>query len=150
MSRLKFATEHVIWIEEQWDHIPFSDESKFNLFGCHGRSLVRHSPKERYSPQCTKNSVKFGWSLIWFLMPVQDLLSGYTVKLTQQNTKRYWRNMLYLICELQLINPLYLYKITICHTEKSLKTFLSEEDVTVMEWPTQSPDMNLLRMFGSY
>ena len=25
---------------------------------------------------------------------------------------------------------------------KSDKTFLSEEDVTVMEWPSQSPDMN--------
>ena len=29
-----------------------------------------------------------------------------------------------------------------CHTAKSVKTFLSEEDITVMEWPTQSPDMN--------
>ena len=26
-----------------------------------------------------------------------------------------------------------------CHTEKSIKTFLSDEDVTVMEWPVQSP-----------
>ena len=29
-----------------------------------------------------------------------------------------------------------------CHTAKSIKTFLSEEDVTVMEGPAQSPDMN--------
>ena len=29
-----------------------------------------------------------------------------------------------------------------CHTAKSVKTFLSEEDVTVMEWPAQRPDMN--------
>ena len=29
-----------------------------------------------------------------------------------------------------------------CHTANSVKTFLSEEDVTVMEWPGQSPDMN--------
>ena len=29
-----------------------------------------------------------------------------------------------------------------CHTSKSVKTFLSEEYVTVMEWPAQSPDMN--------
>ena len=28
------------------------------------------------------------------------------------------------------------------HTVKSIKTFLSEVDVTVMEWPAQSPDMN--------
>ena len=29
-----------------------------------------------------------------------------------------------------------------CHIAKSVKTFLSHEDVTVMEWPAQSPDMN--------
>ena len=29
-----------------------------------------------------------------------------------------------------------------CHTAKSVKTFPSEEDVTVMEWPAQSSDMN--------
>ena len=31
---------------------------------------------------------------------------------------------------------------TLSHTAKSVKIFLSEEDVTVMEWPAQSPDMN--------
>ena len=31
---------------------------------------------------------------------------------------------------------------TLCHTPKSVKTFLTEEDVTIMEWPAQSPDMN--------
>ena len=29
-----------------------------------------------------------------------------------------------------------------CHTAKSVKAFLSEEDVSVMEWPVQSPDVN--------
>ena len=29
-----------------------------------------------------------------------------------------------------------------CHTAKSFKTFLSEEDVTVMEWPAQSSYIN--------
>ena len=31
-----------------------------------------------------------------------------------------------------------------CHTAKSVKTFLSEEDVTVKEWPARSSDMNLI------
>ena len=35
----------------------------------------------------------------------------------------------------------------LCHTMKSVKTFLSEEDVTVMEWPAQSPDMNPIENF---
>ena len=29
-----------------------------------------------------------------------------------------------------------------CHTAKSVKSFLSEEDVTVMKWPAQKTDMD--------
>ena len=29
-----------------------------------------------------------------------------------------------------------------CHTAKSIKTFFTEEILTVMDWPAQSPDMN--------
>ena len=36
MGRLKFATEHVIWTDEQWDCAHFNDESKFHLFACDG------------------------------------------------------------------------------------------------------------------
>ena len=31
--RLDFATEHILWTEEQWNIVHFTDESKFNLFG---------------------------------------------------------------------------------------------------------------------
>ena len=78
MSRLKFSTEHIIWTEEEWDYIHFSDELKFNLFGYGERRFVRRSPKERYSPQCSKSSVEFGGgSVMAFCMNqvlVQDLL----------------------------------------------------------------------------
>ena len=60
MSRLKFATEHAIWTEEQRNCVHFSDELKFNLFGYDGSLFVRHGPRERYSLQGTKSSVKFG------------------------------------------------------------------------------------------
>ena len=30
----------------------------------------------------------------------------------------------------------------LCHISKSVYIFLSKEDVTVMEWPAQSPDVN--------
>ena len=29
-----------------------------------------------------------------------------------------------------------------CHTAKSIKTFFTEENLTVMDWPAKSPDMN--------
>ena len=48
------------------------------------------------------------------------------------------------------INQLAMQENALCHTLKSVKTFLSEEDVTVMEWPAQTQDMNLMKMFGRY
>ena len=124
MSWLKFTTEHIILTEEQWDFVLFSDESKFNLFGWDERRFVQHNPKECYLPWCTKSCIKFGGGSVMVFgmisVLVQELLSAYTVKLMQLYTKRYWRNMLYLIWELQLINQLYLCKITLCDTQRSL------------------------------
>ena len=34
---------------------------------------------------------------------------------------------------------------TPCHTVKSVKTCLSEEDVIIIKWPVQSPDMNPIK-----
>ena len=94
MSWLRFAIKHVILTEEQWDCVHFSDESKFKPFGCDGRRFVRHSSKERYSPQCTKSRVKFwGVSVMVFDMiwtAVTGPLIRLHVKLTQLYTKRYW------------------------------------------------------------
>ena len=39
--RFDFATEHILWTEEQWNMVHFSDESKFNLFGSGGERFVR-------------------------------------------------------------------------------------------------------------
>ena len=38
----------------------FSDESKFNLFGSGGKMFVRHKNRKNLSPQCIKNTMKFG------------------------------------------------------------------------------------------
>ena len=50
--RLDFATEHILWTEEQWNIVHFSDESKYNLFGSDGKRFVRRKNEEHLSPQC--------------------------------------------------------------------------------------------------
>ena len=56
---LDFATEHILWTEEQWNIVHFSDYSKFNLFGSNGKRFVRCKNRECLSPQCIKKTVKF-------------------------------------------------------------------------------------------
>ena len=58
--RSDFPTEHIVWTEEQWDIVHFSDESKFNLFGFDGKRFVRRKNGEHLSTQCVKKTVKFG------------------------------------------------------------------------------------------
>ena len=61
---LDVTSEHIVWTEEQWNMVHFSDESKFNLFGSDGKRFVRYKNGERLSPQCVKKTVKFeGWGL---------------------------------------------------------------------------------------
>ena len=147
MSRLKFANEHVIWTEEHWDCFHFSDESEFNLIGCDGRKFVRRSHKERYSPQYTKSSVTFrGGSVMVFGM-FSTAGTGPLVRLHGKINATVYQEILkkHVVPNLRTaINPsaVFMQDYAPCHTTKSVKTFLSEEDVSVMEWPAQSPDMN--------
>ena len=39
--RLAFANEHVLWSQEKWQTVHFSDESKFLLIGSNGKTYVR-------------------------------------------------------------------------------------------------------------
>ena len=147
MSRLKFVLEHVIWTEEQWDCIHFSDESKFNLFSCDERKFVWHSPKEWYSPQCSKSSVKFGGRSVIVFCMIFVTGTGPLVRLHGKINTTVYKEILrkHVVPNLgTVINQpaVFMQDNASCLTAKFVKTFLSEEDVTVMEWPAQSPDMN--------
>ena len=144
MSRLKFVTEYVIWTEEQCDCGQFSDESKFNLFGYDGRKFFR-SPTERYLLQCSKSRVKFGGSVMVFCM-ISATGTGTLVRLHGKiNTTVYKEILKKHVPNLRttIYQPaVFMQDNAQCHTAKSVKTFLSAHDDTVMELPAQSPDMN--------
>ena len=147
MSRLKFSTEHIILTEEQWDCVYFSDESKFNLFGCDGRSLVRRSPKEGYSPQCTKSSVKFRGGSVKVFKMISLPGRGHIVRLYGKINSTLYKEILkkHAVPNLRTaINQpaVFMQDNAPCHSAKYVKTFLSEEDVTVMAWSAQSLHMN--------
>ena len=134
MSRLKFVTEYVIYTEEQWNDVHFSDESKFNLFGCDGRRFVRRCPKERYSPQCTKSSVKFAGNSVVFSM-ISATGTGPLVRLQGKIRSTVYKEILkkHVVQNLRTaINQpaVFIQDNAPFQIVKSVKTFLSEEEVT--------------------
>ena len=134
MSRVKFATEHVIWTEEQRDCFRFSDESKFNLFGCDRRRFIRRSPKEGYSPQCSKSIIKFGEGSMMVLGMISTACTGPLVRLHVKINATVYKEILkkHVLNLRTAINKpaISMQGNTLCHTAKSVKTFLSEKDVS--------------------
>ena len=65
-ARLEFAHAHKNWAIEQWSHILWSDESKFNLRHSDGKKYVknkkiRETPKhKRFNPSYTRTAFKRG------------------------------------------------------------------------------------------
>ena len=55
-ARLACAEAHIIWSDNDWDKVNFSDESKFNLVGSDGRQYVRRTTGNRLNPRCVKKS----------------------------------------------------------------------------------------------
>ena len=100
--------------------------------------FVRRSPKERHSPQSTKSSVKFGGGSVMVFSMIATARTGRLVNLNGKINVTVYKEILkkHVVSNLRTkINQpaVFVQDNAPCHTAKYVKTFLSEEDVTVME-----------------
>ena len=146
-ARLAFAEEHVVWTEENWSKVHFSDESKFNLFGSDGKHYVRRQTGERLNPKCVKKSVKGGGGsvMVWGMFSAAGV--GPLIQLHGRVNANVYQNLL----RQHVVPPLrsspnqpaiFMQDNAPCHTAKRVKQFLETENIEIMKWPAQSPDLN--------
>ena len=146
-ARLDFAKTHVGWTEKDWKKVLWSDESKFNLINSDGIPYVRRPPNTRFDPKYTIGTVKhgggnvmvwgcFSWSGVGPLRRVEgimeqvqyrDILEKTMLPFAKKKMPRGWT---------------FQHDNDPKHTAKSVKNFLSDKTVRVLEWPAQSPDLN--------
>jgi hypothetical protein len=145
-ARLKWAHEHLHWTTAQWQSVLWSDESPFVL-RYQGKSRIWQLPNERYQSWVTKATVKYSKKImVWgcfaahgvgCLHRINGILDrhGYHKILQKQ--------MLPSARDLFPSSP-YLFQQDKDpkHTAKPNKNYLQRKQVTVMEWPAQSPDLN--------
>ncbi len=136
------------WTVAQWFKVLFSDESKFCIsFGNQGPRVWRKSG-EAQNPCCLKSSVKFPQSgMIWAAMssagvgPLCFLKSTVNAAIYQEILEHFMlpsADTIYGDADL-----IFQQDLAPVHTAKGTKSWFNYHGVTVLDWPANSPDLNL-------
>ncbi len=138
-----WAKEKKNWTVAQWSKVLFSDESKCCF---HLETKVLESG-EAHSPICLKSSVKFPQSvMIWGAMssagvgPLGFLKTNVTAPVYQEILEHFM-----LSSADQFFKDadfIFQQDLAPVHTAKSTKSWLNDHGVGVLDWPTNSPDLN--------
>ncbi|KAI5085653.1 hypothetical protein C0J45_2335, partial [Silurus meridionalis] len=124
-------------IQERTGYVHFSDKSKFNLFGSDGKHYVRGQTGERLNPKCVKKSVKSGGGrvMVWGMCSAAGV--GPLIQLHGRVNANVYQNLLQ-----QHMPTVFMQDNAPCHIAKRVKQFLETENIEIMTWPAQSPDLN--------
>ena len=148
-ARLNFAKLHFDKSEEDWRRVIFSDESKYNLYGPDGHKKVWRRPGSLLLDHHIRKVVKFGGGsvMVWGCITYQGV--GQLTFIDSSMNADLYINILDVClgktCEvfsLNLENLIFQHDNDPKHMSKATKVFMSASKIDVMEWPSNSPDMN--------
>lgn len=146
-ARLEFARRHLHWTRHQWENILWSDESKFMLFGSDGATFVRRPVNTRYSQKYQIPTVKHGGGslMVW------GCFSGHGVgplfRINGIMNKEKYLNILETIM-LPYARQKFGRAFTFQqdndpkHTSGVVQQWFKRRRLDLLEWPSQSPDLN--------
>lgn len=145
-KRLLWAKEHKMWCSESWRKVIFSDETLFEVQGCRS-SFVRRSDGETISSdhiqQTPKHTIKqmfwgcFSASGLGTLVPVEGMMNQdkYIDILSRK-----------VLTELSNLYPdgdgIFQQDLAPCHTARRTKVFMEHNNIQMLSWPGNSPDLS--------
>ncbi|KAI4898144.1 hypothetical protein NFI96_005003 [Prochilodus magdalenae] len=145
-AHLKFANDYLDDPEEAWGKVMWSDETKIELFGINSTRYVWRKKKSEYNPKNTALTMKHGGGdiIIW----------GVSAKGTERlyRTERRMDGVMYREILANLLPSVGALKMgrgwvfqhdtDLKHTAKATQEWLRKRHFKVLEWPSQSPDLN--------
>ena len=147
-KRIEVAKKHLkkpFWF---WKKVIWSDEKKFELMNSRRRVIVYRKPNQRYNLKFTKPSLKHGggsvmvWGCFsWHGMGAIHLIKG---KMTQHVYRDILTDELQFSADLMGISDRYVFQQDLDrkHTAPAAQDFFEENQVRILEWCPQSPDVS--------
>ena len=143
-KRLQWALEHRSF---NWANVVFSDESRFCLVSDRP-VIVRRRPGEEYLPQCLNTTMKHGGGgiMVWGCIARNGI--GRLHKIDGNVTAQHYLKILK-YCAVPSLQHLFGDQPAIfqqdnapCHTAKVVKEWIEANNIDVLSWPGNSPDLN--------
>ncbi|CAJ0958522.1 unnamed protein product [Ranitomeya imitator] len=147
-ARLKFAREHLDDPEEFWENVLWSDETKLELFGRNTTCRVWRKNNTELHPSNTIPTVKHGGGniMLWGCFSAKG--PGRLIRVHERMNGAMYREILS-----ANLHPsaralkmkrgwVFQHDNDPKHTARATKEWLRKKHFKVLEWPSQSPDLN--------
>ncbi len=145
---LKFAREHLDDPEEDWENVIWSDETKIKLFGKNSTCRVWRRKNAELHPKNTIPTVKHGGGNIMFWGCFSAKGPGRLICVKERMNGAMYREILSetLLPSARALKMkrgwVFQHDNDPKHTARATKEWLRKKHFKVLEWPSQSPDLN--------
>lgn len=149
-KRYQWAKKYSSWTLNQWKAVLWSDETRINQFGSDGIIRTWQKKGDKLIPQCTRSTVKHGGSCISVWGSISGNGMGNFQFIDGIMTKEVYNNILVMnlphSASTAGINGRFVFQQDNDpkHTAAINKKWLVDNNIKTLEWPSQSPDLNII------
>jgi transposase len=148
-KRLDFCNKYKNWTMEDWRRVIWSDETKVNLFGSDGKSYCWRIPGAPTKDHHFQPTIKHGGGSIFLWGCMTSNGVGFMAKINNGLDSKLYTEIL----QGELLESLKWYGMKMDeiifqhdndpkHTAFCTKKWLARSGLRVLDWPSQSPDLN--------
>ena len=147
-QRLEFCNQYKGWTNEDWHKVMFSDESTFLQFGSYSSYVQRPIGSSPENPRYVQVTVKHPLSvMVWRCFSSQGRGSLYFLSKGQPMNATRYIDVLdsHLLPDMKIHGCMTFQQDSApSHKAKAVTMWLQAKNVKVLQWPGNSPDLNLI------